>query len=633
MAHLALTPEEKEAVERVTNRVTEFEDSIGRDFRERCDKLYARYRGYKKFANQWEQNPNDRDLVLADAVEAWGANIVVPYAYAAVETIGPRIIANRPRMLVQARQQRWEQNVLPMRLTIEAQQANIDFELRSQDVLKGGLIYGLGIGKGYWRKEYAPRRSLERIPIIGTHRPAKNITWDCIFDDPDFEPIDSPSGFGWDPYGNSLETSEWVFHRSWRSTEYIMRMIRTGAWNTPAAQQLSQEDVEGLRGSGGVQYDTLYQPRMEAAGLPSWSAKSKQPHEVLEWHDGVRVITVLDRSVVVQDAENPCVGLYPFVTYRPNRDPLQFIGVGVIEPIEPLLRELDTLRSQRRDAATLALAAGYAYDSSAVDEDDLVFGPMAAIEVRNADPRSALMPLQRQEVPGTAYQEEEGILRDLERVVGLQDMAGGEQFGPNMETATGATLMQAAITRRVENQSRRFEKETVRQSAKIFCRLNQRMILEDREMPMEAPAVPGEPDSEKRHTWFEVGPRELMGEFSFDPDGGSMAPKNVAQDRADANMLQGLEGNPNVNQRALLVKRLELLGVQSPETWLTPDEPTIPAAVLDLLVKRGVRKDVIDSVVAQAQALAKPPMGGPQPGPGDQPDPQTAGEPPAEAMA
>jgi hypothetical protein len=89
--------------------------------------------------------------------------------------------------------------------------------------------------------------------------------------------------------------------------------------------------------------------------------------------------------------------------------------------LEHLQRELDTLRSQRRDAATLALAAGYAYDQNAVDEEDLVFGPAAAIPVRNASPRDAIMPLQVKEPPGTSYKEEEVIRGDMAAVSGEND--------------------------------------------------------------------------------------------------------------------------------------------------------------------------------------------------------------------
>jgi hypothetical protein len=73
---------------------------------------------------------------------------------------------------------------------------------------------------------------------------------------------------------------------------------------------------------------------------------------VWEWHDGHRVCTVLDREILVQEAENPCVGHIPFQVYRPTKVPKQMVGIGEVEPMEHLQRELDTLRSQRRDAAT-----------------------------------------------------------------------------------------------------------------------------------------------------------------------------------------------------------------------------------------------------------------------------------------
>jgi hypothetical protein len=119
-------------------------------------------------------------------------------------------------------------------------------------------------------------------------------------------------------------------------------------------------------------------------------------------------LTVLDRQALVQDAENPCVGMLPFQVYRPTKVPKQMVGIGEIEPIQHLQRELDTLRSQRRDAATLALCAGYAYDDGAIDEEDLVFGPAAAIRsaTRGSRTRSCRS---RSDVPGTGYQEEQVI--------------------------------------------------------------------------------------------------------------------------------------------------------------------------------------------------------------------------------
>jgi hypothetical protein len=50
--------------------------------------------------------------------------------------------------------------------------------------------------------------------------------------------------------------------------------------------------------------------------------------------------------------------MLPFQVYRPTPLQKQMVGIGDLEPLEHLQRELDTLRSQRRDAATMALCAG-----------------------------------------------------------------------------------------------------------------------------------------------------------------------------------------------------------------------------------------------------------------------------------
>jgi hypothetical protein len=73
--------------------------------------------------------------------------------------------------------------------------------------------------------------------------------------------------------------------------------------------------------------------------------------------------------------------------------------------------EINTLRSQRRDAATLALMRTFAYNETAVDADDLVFGPNMAIPV-SGDPRDFLYPIPIPELPGSSYREEEAIVAD-----------------------------------------------------------------------------------------------------------------------------------------------------------------------------------------------------------------------------
>lgn len=619
--HPAATDAERDAVEMVAACVQTFENGIGTDFRDRCNEFYRLYRGFKRFRHAWEAaGPNDRDVVLLDAKKTWGANLHIPLSFRTVETMVPRAIAHRPRMLYLPRHEMWEENVGSVRLLIDAQQENIDIDLRFQDVMRDGMVYGLGVGKTFWRKTFAPYRPLERRVLFPNRYKVGELQRKLVFDDPDFEAVD-PFDFMWDPRGADLNHGSaralWIVHRVWMDPRTVRDRIESGAWNTPSAQALTPDD---LRSMGNAQKrDEIWQDRMTASGFGSFAGTTsgEQVHEVWEYHDGFRVLTVLDRRVLVQDAENPCQGEIPFEVYRPTRIPHQMVGIGEIEPVQHLQRELDTLRSQRRDAATIALCAGYAYDDAAIDEDDLIFGPAAAIRVSNAvDVRQALMPLPTKDVPGSGYQEEQVIRADFDAVTGINDALDPAQG--QISTATEAQLVQAALSRRIELKSRRFEVEVVRHAARCFLYLNQRMILQPRE-PLRQPDEgldPLEAAREGRWQWVPIGPGELRGEFEIVPEGGSMAAENIPQNRQDAQIWMNLaQSNPYIDQRRALLRSLELLGAKQPESWLKPQEPPLSPLVLQLLQRAGVAPQLIEAAVQisrqQDPRLASPEQQGP----------------------
>jgi hypothetical protein len=591
-------PGEKELVSMVTEHAESFEDGLGRDAREKWLRFYRLYRGFKKWKNEWERSgPNDRDMILKDGQRTWGANLHIPYAFAIVETMVPRAIAQRPKMLYLPRDERWEENVENLRMLMDAQQERVDIELTFQEVLRSGMIYGLGASKTFWRKEYARRRKIRRRTFKpGEYVPGK-LERVCTFDDPDYEDIDI-FDLMWSEFGHNVKSCDWMLHRTWCSTRGVLDRIQSQAWATDSAGLLDEDKIRGLAGNE-QKYDEVWQERMEAGGFQSAHnyKRGEHIHEVWEWHDGDRVLTVLDRQVLVQDAENPMVGQLPFQIYRPTPLQKQMIGIGELEPIEDLSRELDLLRSQRRDAATIALCTGYAFDEAAVELKDLVFGPASAIPVRNANPSNALMPLPKAEVPASSYQEEQGIVADIERVTGYQDSLGNDTT-----TATEAQLVQASLSKRVELKSRRFEVENIRPAARAWLALNQRMILKVR-----TERLPGAPEANddpnvSRWKWFEVGPRELMGEFEVTPEGGTSAAENVAQKRQDALQLwQTFSGNPHVNQRWLLKSVLEKYDVKHPELAITEGEAPLSPQVMQVLQDAGVNPDLLEYATQVSQ--------------------------------
>jgi hypothetical protein len=517
-------PQERDLTEMVAACVESFEQSMWLDLKETLNKRYGQYRGFKRFKDDWiKAGPNDRDGLLRDTKQTWGAQLHIPLSFRTIETMVPRAIAHRPKLIYLPRKEIWEENVHNIRLLVDAQQDQIDIDLPFQAVMRSGRIYGLGVGKSYWRKEYAMRRRVKRNILGGGYGPSKDLEQVCTFDDPMFEDVDI-FDFMWDPYGSDMRTCEWIVHRTWLSLERCLERVESGVWNTVTAQGLDEDKLRSI--GNGQKYDEVWQDRMNASGLPSFAStpRGEQIHEVWEYHDGREVLTVLDRCALVQSAESPSVGMLPFHVYRPTPLQKQMIGIGDLEPLEHLQRELDTLRSQRRDAATLALAAGYIYDDGAIAEDDLQYGPNAAIPVTNANVRDAIMPIQRQEVPGSAYQDEQVIRQDFDVIPGITDA-----MDPNnsvASTATEAQLVQASLSARIALASRRFEIEVVRQVAKCFLYLNQRMIVQGREVRIadETQGMGGhEDDADHRWQWFQVGPGELQGEFEIIPEGGSMA--------------------------------------------------------------------------------------------------------------
>ena len=605
------SPQEKDAVEMVGACVHQFEEGIGRDFKERCDHLYRQYRGFKKFKNIWEAaGPNDRDVVINDAKKDWGSNLHIPYAFSTVETMVPRAIAQRPGMIYLPRRQQWEGNAENLRELIDWQQHQIDVELTWQDIMRSGFIYGLGVGKSFWRKEYAPKRDV-KPRMLGIRFPGQSpyyvskLRQALIFDDPDLEDVDIYD-FMWDPYGFSAKSCRWMTHRLWMSRQDVIDRLLSGVWNTDAAKLLAAEPSKlDTLGGDSQKYDEIWRERMIASGMDLKNMRlGDRPHEVWEYHNGDEVLTVLDRAVLVQRGENPLVGQMPFQLYRPTPLQKQMVGIGEIEPIDHLGRELDTLRSMMLDAGIIAMCAGYAYDDAAIDEEDLVFGPAQAIRVNNARPQDAIWPLPKPELPNSAYQNSQAIMADIERVTGVNDaLAGGD--GGSISTATEAQLVQASLSKRVELKSRRFEVEVCRAAARQFLALNQRMILADREQRLPAQGADVQ-DALTTGAWryVQLGPLELQGEFLVMAEGGTMAAENVPQMRNDAIQLGNMFGqDPTIDQTWLKTKQLRLMGEKHPNEALAQQDPPLPPVVLEVLAKQGVPAETIQKAVGIAQQM------------------------------
>jgi hypothetical protein len=581
-----------------------------KSFRDKADEFYRLYRGYTDFKREVSHNGyKDADAVVASAQQQWGAELFIPFVFSTVETIVPRMVAKGPRMIVVPRDSQAMHSVRAMKMVIDAQQKQINYETILQVIGKDGLIYGLGVGKTRWR--YEQRMQIKARPGIEPNQwiegePQKYV----CFDDAVAERVD-PYDFMWDPLADSIETAEYVIHRLWRGEAAVRRNVRDGVWRAQENDPSCPWTLEDLLSSRArTQRGNVWDERLTAEGYSTTGQRQDALHEIWEFHDGERVITVFDATYPVVAGPNPSgEAQIPFQIYRPTIVGGRFVGISEVDPIRHLQYEINTLRSQRRDAATLAIMRTFAYNETAVDPDDLVFGPNMAIPV-NGDPRDFLFPIPIPDLPASSYREEQSIVDDIQRTSGISDPVSGADTGAS-ETATGVQLVQAAATMRIQNKARLLETQIIVPQGYQFIALNQRRILTARVY-----AIPSEPDPNHLEipAWemIRVTPAELMGRMSIEVEGGSTAPENVPQQRQDAQAFIALSQDPRLNGDKLLIRGLELMGVDQPEGYLAPKVPQIPLDQLQgFLQQIGVDPEMFAQFMEQQAAAQQQPQGGP----------------------
>lgn len=587
----------RDLVAQITTRFNHADQGVHQRFRDRANHFWGLYRGY----SDWKAglSPRDRDPGLAAAKRDWGAELFIPYAFSTVETILPRMLSNSPKILVRPRGRASEKNVENIRFIIEAQQEQIDYELILQNIARIALITGLGVQKVYWKRDERTQKQVRprKVRMPGLSDFVVDEVRQLAFDDPMVECVD-PFDFFWDPMAARIADCEWAIHRTWRSHAYCTSLLKRGIW-----KGIEESDItEG--GTGNGTFTDAFQTRLTIQGYPNFQARDT--HEVWEYHNGREVITVLDRQYIVQQGANPAWhGELPFQVYRPTPVPGHMVGIGEIEPIEDLQSEINTLRSQRRDNATLVLQKSFFYADGSIDPADFKIGPGRGIPTFGP-PSDSISPINFGDIPNSGYQEERQLQADIERTTGIDDSLSGS--GQPQQTATGVQLVQAAANLRIQQKTRNAEIELVRAGGRQFLALDQQRILSNREIRIPAEPTPGEPD--RRWAWLEVGPEQLKGEFEIDVEGGSMAPENTPQQRADAAAMQNLMGNPQlgpfINPDMGIRYILRNMGLKGEDAYLQAPEQKLPAGLVDQFKKALVGAKVDQRLIDQAWAASMP---------------------------
>lgn len=608
---LSLTPDQDATRKRVTDAFDAAE-KLHAKYRNRWNRYYQFWRSYNDAANtQTSRRPRDWDAPTQHwAQREFGASLFIPIVFSTIETVLPRVIANRPRMLVEPKpirplppelMERMEDNAENHRLLIDSQQSNGEFnyDLVLQDVAKDGLVYGIGWQKTYWKR--TTRQSTKVVPGIYDGKPCYQESRETTFDDPIAECID-PFNLRWDPAADSVSTADYIIQSQWRNKAYVARMLKSGEWD--GVPGLTLEDIGAPQGN--ASYDAVTQERDRARGVEG-DSNTSDVFEVWEFHDGAEIIWILNRKWPVRRIPNPLWhGELPFQAYRPTADTHRMVGVSEVDPLEDLNMEMNTLRSQRRDNATLTMMPTWFYSEAFVNAEDMKWGPGVLIPVEaGIDPKEVLFPIDVPQVPYSGYREAEELMGDVDRASGLSDSTrGADPSGGVSSTATGAQLVEQSASHRIALKARRLTTEVVTSACRQWIAMNQRNILS---RPIRKPHLPGPGEPERKWAQVVLGPAELAGEFTVTPEGGQDASDNPIAQQQKAQALMTLFGmDQNTDPVELRLYALRLLGVPNPHALMRPapegpDMASILKKALDNLQATGVPAAMIASSVQAAQ--------------------------------
>ena len=577
--------------------VREFKDQAERTHklhRDRWDSYYDLYRGYVTLKRRYSQEGR---ATILDAQRDWGARLHIPYVFATVETIVPRALSNDPAMRALPFSPDARESAQAVAKVFERDQKKIGYEQKLQETARNGFIYGLGVQKCYWQKKARKIRTTEPRRILPGYQMVEREQ--ILFEGPQCESVDIRDFF-WDMSAKDMDTCHCVLHRTWRTFDYVTQQIKTGAWmpvDLDAVRRTMDESA----------WSEAWKSRKVAAGTHAQNASGPMC-QVWEYHTRNRVITILNETFVVQDGENPAYhGELPFQIFRPTLVPGEFVGIGEIEMIQTLQHELDTMRSQRRDSATIKLNPPLFVQEGFVD-GDIKLGPGVVNPVIGA-PRESVYQLDMGDLPSSSYSEEGALKADIERVSGIDDalMSGG---GEAAETATGMQLAINNATVRIKLKSKNFINSVVYNDA------NQRLALYKQHKLEPEQVRISDTDSQDGYAFVVVSPEDFQAIEEMIPVEGSTEPDDpAAREEKALRLFNQLNGNPAVDQRVLIAHHLKENNVANADKFLVPPGPDAATAVEQTvrtigmsLEEMGMPEELIEAAI-QAAAGATEPIG------------------------
>lgn len=387
---------------------------------------------------------------------------------------------------------------------------------------KSALIFGRGIMKPYIRY-MPPAKLLRRIPLVlrgmlrlGSYLDMAEVPAAQRLDFGYVDPFD----WWMTPGARFLdEDADWTFERGYITTSKGHERQESGEWNSKVP--IYAEDALG--------FDQWHLKRMTLESgygftdqVRAQQGKHKPLHRVIEFQGRLetketrgskpkysnRVVQLLDENYMPKNRELLTWNGRPgYLTWEPTLNPAAVRPIGVIEPMEDILLELNDYENIALDNARKALETPLFVDPASTKQRKFYLGPREINWVRN--PRQNVWTPDGGDLPRSFYNQI-GFLNDLvQRISGVSDYFGGMNTADTdrlSQTATGMQLMANLSASRfgpmigsLDRDYYRGVGEWIHETAKLW-----------QSTPVEL-RMPGNPSS----PFTTVAPDDMDAEFTF----------------------------------------------------------------------------------------------------------------------
>ena len=426
------------------------------------------------------------------------AKIVVPVVFQILESALPKIVNvlfGSPDWLgVVSRSQNKpvDQRILDAKRDLLLYQLDMaDYFTQFLIFLKQLLMYGTSYFQVYWKvkrewvHEATPIR--QQQSYMGTVTKENALTWEkqlvykVVERRPCLEVLDIDAVYP-DPDAKDMESGAGVYVRSLIALDEFKELCQ-GSYPMYANCQKVVETTQAVKDSDVV----LQRKAARGTATPTPTSRGEMVELLTFWGredldgDGIREevqLVIANKNVLVKAIRNPFEHQKrPIVRGVLFPVPNEWYGMGLIEPVIPLIRELNTIRNQNIDMNNLIINRMWKVNVNAdVDLETLISTPNGIILTGDMD---GVTPVGQDPIPQSPQEMSALIQADIDNTAVPKSIQGSPTSGALGRTARGAQMIIGQALEKFGMGSKLLEEAVIRKCLTMCDQLNAQFLDSD----------------------------------------------------------------------------------------------------------------------------------------------------------